>query len=125
MVLNKTLDKRTSKAKIIFDIEDIRILKLLDELYKKNEVIKFNKKKYRKMYHIKGLSETLNVSHNSLLIHINRLSGLKLISILSEIDLGYKYKYLQITEKGEKVLNLLLTNNEEVFINGKLVNLWK
>jgi len=112
--MGETLEKRKSRARVLLDIEDMRILGLL---------LKFENKK--QVFVIEGLKEKMNISHNSLLVHIKRLGGLGLILVFRSPDpKTYKNKIIHITDEGKKVLDIL-TNHNTVCINGNCVELWK
>jgi len=90
------MDKRTSRARAILDIEDINILRL----------IKLNKT-------LKGISislelqKKLNISAKSQIFHVKKLELLGLIFISrTKEHITYKYKILELTENGETTLDI-------------------
>jgi len=112
--MGKTLAKRTSRARVLLDIEDMRLLSLLISFKKKNQV-----------FVLEGLKKEMNISHNSLLVHIKRLGGLGLIIVFrGDGPKSYKSKIVNITDEGKKVFEIL-TDHQTVTINGNKVELWK
>jgi DNA-binding MarR family transcriptional regulator len=110
--MGKTLEKRTSRARVLLDIEDMRLLSLLVKYGKNNQV-----------FIIEGLKKEMNISHNSLLVHIKRLGGLGLIISFRNPE-SYKNKIIHITDEGKKIFDIL-TDHKTVSINGNKVELWK
>lgn len=112
--MGKTLDKRTSRARVLLDIEDMRLLGLLIKFEKQSQV-----------FVLEGLKKGMNISHNSLLVHIKRLAGLGLILVFrGDSAETYKSKIVKITDEGKKIYDTL-TDHKTVTINGNKVELWK
>ena len=116
--MGKILDQRTSRARVLLDIEDMRILGMLADIAEKNQA-----------FSLDGLKKRLNISHNSLLVHVKRLGGLRLIDVFRMTNTkdnkeAYKMKTILLRKEGKKVLDIL-TDQDSVCINGKMVGLWK
>lgn len=91
--------QRNSRSKVLFDYEDLVLLLLLN--------------RERNMTFIK---KTMNLSHNSLKIHIDRLSNLNFISVQRGNDDDYKNKYAKITKEGEIIKKSFNTTNVQSFL---------
>ena len=101
--------KRVARANVILDNDDYSLLKILKE----NNVIYDNQpeKLYSLGLSYNKLKESLNISHNSLLLHLRRLSKYKLIVVIKTADpsvrfLGNQIFGVFITLNGMEVIEL-------------------
>jgi len=93
--MKKELSVRLHRARVLLDIEDMRILSLLIEIQKKKQA-----------FTLTGLREDMHISHKSLIIHTKRMVALGLIMSFPDPTV-HRGKILQITETGKKVFDLI------------------
>jgi DNA-binding MarR family transcriptional regulator len=93
------MEKRNSRADVIIDEDDLVLLFLIPPLpsFQDLSIIK----------------DKMNISHNSLLIHLNRLLAHGLINFGRSND-NYKFKIIHMTTSGEKMRKELLKSPDVV-----------
>lgn len=87
--------KRKGRSQTLLDIDDLTILSYFRYLDSEIPLISFR--------------NILNISHNGLLTHINRLKKFGFIEIHREKD-SYKTKFVKVTNKGLKISKIFLKN---------------
>lgn len=84
--------KRNCREKVLIGEIDLLLFKQL----KKNSKL-----------NISELRENLNISHNTLMIHVKRLEEQNLIKIERGKKNDFRTKYAKLTKKGEKMFTLI------------------
>lgn len=83
-------NKRNARANVIIDEDDYNILKIVNS--------------GTGGIFLDPLKEQMNISHKSLLVHLNRLAKHGWIKIFRAMDEQYKFKIVETTSEGKKVL---------------------
>ena len=91
---NKVKRNSRQRSKVVLDVDDIQILKELEE------------SKNLRGVKLDYLKDALRFSHNALLVHLRRLLQNDLIVVFRSED-DYKFKAVTITERGKKLIKLL------------------
>ena len=98
MWIIKTAEKRTARAKAIFDVDDFLVLEYITRQTTAN---------------LTPMKESLKISHRGLLTHINRLLALEFIKITPNKE-NYKIKEISLTTDGSKFYKYLIKHISKI-----------
>lgn len=112
--IRESIDKRKSRSEVLFDLDDLLVLSILNNSYEKSKE-RIDKKIIREheqqnlplcLVKFENIKKDLNMSYNSLLVHLKRLYSHNFITIARSPN-NYKFKVAGILKEGIYFLNLM------------------